>query len=207
MDGRRASLEACLRRRFEEVLEVGLVLVEPFLGLGMVGVFRRQIYQLILEGQFLLFDGKIYFPQVFAARTGDKDMRHVGLHRVKLVMSDVAAEDEMDFRDGLGEPSLFILFHMRQSNDHLAIFLFQFGDDFFCSIDKVGQVEFLFFSRRPPQRKPSGNQSQKTHLDPLNLFDDVGFEDRFIRLAIHEIRGQKGKFRLLTHLDDISHAE
>ena len=86
-------------------------------------------------------------------------------------MRMVAAENEMNSRDGPGEFLLGVEIHMSDNYDNLAILLLQFGHPFFCGRDRVLKTILSFFLGRAAKRKPVGNEADETDPNPLKVLD------------------------------------
>jgi len=135
--GLRGSPRSRLRLGGNEALEAVFILPQKFLDLSLVGILGSEGYGPVTGVEDILRQGKIHLSNVFSPRPGHENLGFVHVVGVEVVIRIVAAENEMDFRDGRGEFLPGVEIHMGHNDDNPAIFLLQFRYPFFRGLDRV----------------------------------------------------------------------
>ena len=174
----RGTPRSRLRLGLNEALEGALILPQKLLNLGLVGILGIERYEPVAGRKIFLPRKKIHLPDVLPPRPGHENLGFVDGIGVKVVIRVVTAENKMNSRNGPGELLLAVEIHMSDNYDNLAIFLLQFGDPFFCALGRVLETIFGLFPGRAAYRKPVGDEADQTDLNPPDILDEIGGEDR-----------------------------
>ena len=113
----------------------------------------------------------------------------------------------MNPRDGTRKLFLLIQIHMGQDSNGLAILLRQFGDQFFDGFDGIQEEVFSLFFSRSAQAHLTGNQTDETDSQSMQILYDIGSKNGLIRRSLNQIGQEKRKIGLFAHRDDRLYAE